>query len=52
MRDSIWWLRLRLTWGRIKMAYYIRKYEAEVLSATTLLDRLKAKYPELFKEDG
>ena len=51
MRNSLLWLRLRLVWNRIKMAYYQRKLAAAMATSETLMDRTRAKYPELFKED-
>jgi hypothetical protein len=45
------WLRVRLVWNRIKMAYTLHRLSAARKTAETILDRARAKYPELFKEE-
>ena len=51
LKIHVFKIQMKLLWNRMKMAYQLRKLKAATATANMLLDRMRAKYPELFKED-
>ena len=42
---------LKLLWNHIKLDYYLHRMKAATKTANTMADRVRAMYPDLFKED-